>query len=287
MSHGHHDIALDTLRAIFAILDGAMFAKPGGTMRYWLPAVLVLVAGATAHAAPDEQDTPASIQGPRGDPDFLFGRPDGTFGVRGSWIFNREGSDWYDFVTDQLTIDRGAFNTPAITLEVGFFLSPRFDVLAGVDISSTSTSSEYRRFVDNNRLPINQNTDLKGTTISGSLKYALIPRGREVGSVAWVPSSVVPYVGAGGGVHWFKLLQQGDFVDFVDLSVFSDAFVSSGWSPSAHVFGGADVKLHKRLYLTVEARYEWAKGDLGGDWIGFDPIDLSGLHLGTGINVVF
>jgi hypothetical protein len=264
-----------------------MFAKPGGIMRFWLPAVLILLAGGTAHAAPGQQDQSAPTEGSRRSPDFLFGRPDGTFGVRGSWIFNRAGSDWYDFVTDQLTIDDGAFNAPAITLEVGFLLSPRLDVLAGVDISGASTNSEYRRFVDNNRLPINQRTELRGTTISGSLKYALIPRGREVGSVAWVPTSVVPYVGAGGGAHWFRLEQQGDFVDFVDLSVFSDVFRSSGWSPSAHVFGGADIKLHRRLYLTVEARYEWAAGDLGADWIDFDPIDLSGLHVGTGINVVF
>jgi hypothetical protein len=256
-------------------------------MRYWLPAVLILFAGAPSYAAPDEQDQQISSSEPRQSPDFLFGRPDGTFGVRGSWVFNRAGSDWYDFVTDQLTIDDGAFNAPGITLEVGFILKPRLDVLAGVDITSASTDSEYRRFVDNNRLPINQRTELRGTTISGSLKYSLIPRGREVGSVAWVPNSVVPYVGAGGGAHWFKLTQQGDFVDFVDLSVFPDAFISSGWSPSAHVFGGADVKLHKRLYLAVEARYEWAKGDLGRDWIDFDPIDLSGLRLGTGINVVF
>jgi hypothetical protein len=263
-----------------------MFAKPG-IMRYWLPAVLILLAAVPSYAAPDGQDQPDPGSGSRRSPDFLFGRPSGTFGIRGNWVFNRGGSDWYDFVTDQLTIDKGAFNAPGVTLEVGFLLKPRLDVLAGVDFSGTSTDSEYRRFVDNNRLPINQRTELRGTTISGSLKYFLVPRGREVGSVAWVPNTVVPYVGVGGGTHWFKLTQQGDFVDFVDLSVFSDAFVSSGWSPSAHVFGGADVKLNKRMYLTVEARYEWAKGDLGRDWIDFDPIDLSGLHVGTGINFVF
>src|SRR5262245_5326159 len=273
MSQGHHETAVGPFWPIPAILHGAMFAKTGAIMRYWLPAVLVLVAGATAHAAPDEQDAPASIQRPRGDPDFLFGRPGGTFGIRGSWIFNREGSDWYDFVTDQLTIDRGALNAPAVTLEVGFSLSPRFDVLAGVDFSGSSTSSEYRRFVDHNRLPINQRPELKGTTISGSVRYALIPRGREVGSVAWVPSSIVPYVGAGGGAHWFKLNQQGDFVDFVDLSVFSDVFVSSGWSPSAHVFGGADVKLHKRMYLTVYARCAWTKGSLSCACIEVDALE--------------
>jgi hypothetical protein len=263
-----------------------MFAQ-GSFMRHWLTAMLVLLGVVGAQAAPAEQDSPVPVQAPRRSPDFLFGRPDGTFGIRGSWIFGRAGSDWYDFVTDHLTIDDGAFNAPAVTFEVGFFLAPRLDVLAGVEISSTSTNSEDRHFVDNNRLPITQRTDLHGTTISGSVRYTLVPRGREVGSVAWVPNTIVPYVGAGGGAHWFKLTQQGDFVDYVDLSVFSDSFNSSGWSPSAHVFGGADVKLHKRLYLTVEARYEWTAGDLGRDWIGFDPIDLSGLRLGTGINVLF
>jgi len=168
-----------------------MFAKPGGIMRYWLPAVLVLVAGNTAYAAPDEQDAPASVQRPRENPDFLFGRPAGTFGIRGSWIFNREGSDWYNFVTDQLTIDRGAFNAPAVTLEVGFSLSPRFEVLAGVDFSGSSTSSEYRRFVDNNRLPINQRTELKGTTLSGSDREAA-KAATKMASTIWPPSNARP-----------------------------------------------------------------------------------------------
>jgi hypothetical protein len=255
-------------------------------MRLWLPAFFVLLAG-TAQAAPGEQDSPAPVQTPRRNPDFLFGRPDVSLGIRGDWVFSRGGSDWYDFVTDQFTIDDGAFNAPGITFELGFSVTPKIDVVGGIDFSSTSTSSEYRDLVDNNRLPITQTTELWGTRISGSLKYALVPRGRDVGSLAWVPNTVVPYVGAGGGAHWFRLRQQGDFVDYQDLSIFTDVFRSSGWSPSAHVFGGADIRVYRRLYLTVEARYEWASGDLGADWIDFDPIDLSGLRVGTGINVVF
>ena len=256
-------------------------------MRYWTPVVFVLFAAVVAHAETPGQSTQPPAQTPRKSPDFLFGRPDGSIAVRGSWIFSRGGSDWYDFVTDQLTIDRGAFTAPAVTFEVGFYVTPRVDVLAGIDFSSTSTNSEYRNLVDNNRLPITQQTELRGTTISGSVKYALTARGREVGSVAWVPNTLVPYVGAGGGAHWFGLTQRGDFVDYVDFSIFPDVFESSGWSPSAHVFGGTDIKLNRRLYLNIEARYEWADGDLDAQWIGFDPIDLSGLRIGTGINVIF
>src|SRR5688500_12150304 len=113
-------------------------------MRHWLPALFLLLVGSTVQAAPGEQDRPAATQAARSSPDFLFGRPDGSVGIRGSWIFSRAGSDWYDFVTDHLTIDKGAFNAPAVTFEVGFFLTPRIDIVAGVDVSNTSTSSEYR-----------------------------------------------------------------------------------------------------------------------------------------------
>jgi len=142
-----------------------MFAKPAGIMRIWLPALLVLLTGAAAYAGPDEQGSSSSA--PRKSPDFLFGRPDGSIGIRGSWVFSRAGSDWYDFVTKQLTVERGDFNGPELAFDVGFAVKPRLDIMAGVDVSNASTSSEYRDFVDNNRLPIEQKTELRGTTITG------------------------------------------------------------------------------------------------------------------------
>jgi hypothetical protein len=256
-------------------------------MRYQLPAALAIAAtilvmppsaGAQSRPGPDL---------PSGNPDFLFGRPEGSVSVRTGWVFNRAGSDWFDFVTDQLTIDKGQFNNANIGVDVAVALTPRLDVVGSMDFSKSAVDSEYRDLVDNNRLPITQRTDLQGLNLGASVKYSLTPRGREVGRLAWVPNTVIPFVGAGGGVYWFRLRQAGDFVDYVDLSVFTDVFRSTGWTPSAHVFGGSDIKLYRRLYLTVEARYIWANADLGADWIDFDPLDLSGLRLGTGINVVF
>src|SRR5262245_28755082 len=119
MSQGHHRSAADSP----AKIPGPCLARclpAGRRMRYCLPAVFVLFTAAVAHAEPGGQNTPPPVQTPRRSPDFLFGRPDGSIAVRGSWIFSRGGSDWYDFVTDQLTIDRGAFNAPAVTFEVGF-----------------------------------------------------------------------------------------------------------------------------------------------------------------------
>jgi hypothetical protein len=64
-------------------------------------------------------------------------------------------------------------------------------------------------------------------------------------------------------------------------------FTAEGWTPSAHVFGGADIQLYKRLYFSLEGRYLWASGELGTDFVDFDPIDLAGFRLAGGINVLF
>jgi hypothetical protein len=225
---------------------------------------------------------------PRRDtPDFLFGRPDGSVGVRGGWLFARAGSDWFDFVSDQLTLDRRDFNAPGIAADVSVFLRPRIDAVVGMEYNAASTPSEYRDFVDNNRLPITQETELRHVALTGSLKFALTERGRQVGNFAWVPHSVVPYVGGGGGALWYRLEQVGDFVDFVDRSVFTDVFRSEGWAPTGHVFGGVDVKLTRRLFVTFDGRYIWAKPSLGREFIDFDPIDLSGFRTSAGVNLVF
>jgi hypothetical protein len=219
-------------------------------------------------------------------PDFLFGRPAGSLAVRGSWLLSRAGSDWFDFVTDQLTLNRGDFNAPGIAADVGITISDRLEAVIGTGFSQSSATSEYRRFVDNDRLPINQSTRLRQADVTGSLKIGLV-RGRRISSLAWIPPGINPYVGAGGGMLWYGLSQTGDFVDFTDFSVFTDVFESKGWTPTAHVFGGVDVRIARRLYATVDARYRWAAPSLTSEWVDFDPIDLSGLRLSAGINVPF
>lgn len=224
---------------------------------------------------------------PPPNPDFVFGRPKGSLVVRSGWLFARTGSDLFDFVQSQLTIGRNDFNAPALAVDIGAAASGRVDVLFGFEYSRATINSEYRHLVDNNRLPIAQRTRLQQMNLSTSAKIALIPRGREVGRLAWIPRPVAPYVGAGAGFLRYDFDQSGDFVDFVDLSVFGATLRSSGWTPSTHVFAGADIKLRRRLFLTAEARYLWARAPLGQDFSGFDRIDLSGAKVTAGVNVLF
>ena len=224
---------------------------------------------------------------PQGDPDFLFDRPRGSVGVRGGWLFERAGSDLFTFVQEQLTVEPNAFNAPTLAVDVGVAVAPRTEAVFGVAFGGGTVRSEYRDLVDNDRLPITQATRLRQTNLSASVKLALTPRGQEVGSLAWVQSPATPYVGAGVGALWYEFHQTGDFVDFLDLSVFSDTFQSNGWAPSAHVFAGVDVKLARRVFLTGEGRYLWSQAELGPDFSSFQPIDLTGFKLTVGINYLF
>ena len=221
------------------------------------------------------------------DPDFLFGRPHGTLAIRTGQMRPRAGSDLFTFVEKQLTVDRKDFNAPTIGFDVDIAVAPFATVVAGLDFSRSKTASEYRDFVDNNRLPIQQTTELRETNLSGSIKIDLAPRGREVSQHAWIPSMITPYVGVGVGAMHSSFIQDGDFVDFTDSSVFPHTYSSTSWSPSTHVFGGVDVKAWKRVYFNGEARYLWSNADLGLDFSGFKPMDLAGFRVTGGIRYMF
>jgi hypothetical protein len=225
-----------------------------------------------------------------GTPDFLFGRPRASIGLRGSRVFARAGSDLFRFVEQNLTVDRHDFNAPAVAADLGIRVTERLDAVFGVEVSQKSIASEYRHLVDNNRQPITQTTRLREVNLGGSVRVALRPRGRGVSRFAWIPARVTPYAGGGGGALWYELTQSGDFVDALappPQPIFSDLFQSKGWTPSAHAFGGVDIRFWRGWYMTFDGRYLWASARLGRDFQGFDPVDLAGFRLSAGVNVLF
>lgn len=248
-----------------------------------LVAGLLLAAPSLATARGDDEQR---AQG-RSTPDFLFGQPRATLGVRGSLGLPRAGSDLFDFLTRQLTIDKSDLRSSGFATDFGIRLTPRVDLLFGFEASRAAHASEYRDFVDNDFRPIEQSTTLNTANLTAGVRVALLPRGRQISQLAWIPRAVTPYVGAGAGFIRYEFRQTGDFVDFQDLNVFRDVFESKRWTPSAYVSGGVDARLFRQIYLTTDARYLWASGDLGDDFVGFAPMDLAGLRLSAGINFVF
>ena len=255
-------------------------------------AVTVFATAPSEVRAQRDNDPTTDTQTIDRSPDFLFGRPSVTVGVRGLWRQSSGDSEIFDFVQDELTLEKNDFNAPGIFLDLAFPVTGRLDALFGFEFSRSSALSEVRDFVEDNDLPIEQITDFTQVNLTGSVEFALLPRGREIGRYAWIPSRIVPYVGAGGGFLWYEFLQEGDFVDTINCDdfgcpIFSARLVSSGWTPSAHVAGGVDVRLTNRLYASGEVRYQWAQTEMSRDFIGFDDIDLSGLRIMGGIQYSF
>ena len=254
----------------------------------WL--LILILPTPVAAAAGDNEAAGATTAAGSAQPaerDFLFGRPRTVVGIAGGWLVGTERGELFDFIRDELTVEDGDFDTGAVRFLAGRAVAPRLDLLAEVGVSRATVLSEYREFVDIDDLPIPQTTEFTRVPVGGSLRLWLVPRGREIGRFAWVPTRVAPYVGVGGGGQWYRFLQFGDFVDFVDLGIFSEAFESSGWAWSGHLFGGASIMLTRQLFLTIEARQHWARTPLSNDYVGFEDIELDGLRITAGLEFVF
>lgn len=218
---------------------------------------------------------------------FLFRKPVGAFIVRGGFASAMARGDLYSFLENQFTIDKGDFRSPSLGADLLVAVAPRVDLDFGVGVSGNKTNSEFRHFVGTDDLPIQQSTALTRVPLTAGARIYLAPKGRSIGQFAWIPNKIVPYVGAGGGMMWYRLHQGGEFIDFQTTDVFDDEFESSGWAPTAHGMAGVDYTLTPRLALTGEARYTWAKTQLGTDFTGFDGIDLSEFGVTVGLNVRF
>ncbi len=254
----------------------------------------ILVALAFASLSPigaEASATPPASQ----DPDFLFAAPRYTAGFRAGWSLARAESDLFDFTRELLTVGDGDFDAPTFAADFAWVLNQRLDAVFGFEYSRSSTTSEFRDFVGSDDLPIVQETKLTKFPLTASLKFYPVPRGKEVSRYAWVANSAAPYVGAGVGLQWYKFEQVGEFIDCTDPSlvecidqpIFEDTLASSAWAPTVHVFGGVDVKLGRKMFLTVEGRYAWADAKVKGDFIDFDPIDLTGFGITAGIYWIF
>ena len=156
-------------------------------MQRLAPAFLLMIAPAF-HGA-------AAAQEP--DADFLFGKPRGSLTARGGWQMASASSDIYDFFGEELTIEKSDFDSFVFGADGSFAIASRVDLVAGFEITKASVDSEYRDFVDENDLPILQETGLMIVPVTLSAKLYLTPRGREVSRYAYVPSKVRAYVGGG------------------------------------------------------------------------------------------
>lgn len=261
-----------------------------GLLAACLTAAVPVMDGGTAFGADGPKDEPAAaaVQPPSaGDrPDFLFGQPRGMVGISGGWL-RAEGGAKEDgllrFFRDQLTIGARGYDSPLFRFAFGASVSSRVDLVFDVDVSRSRAVSEYRGFTEGG-LPIDQTTELTQVPLNAGVRFWVLPRGRRVGRLAWVPNTLAFHVGAGVGARWYRLAQFGDFV-YDDFEIESDRYVSQGWAASRHVAAGVSIRLSPRVFAVADVRRVWSQRELADEFSG--RLDLDGLQMTGGIEFVF
>ena len=218
---------------------------------------------------------------------FSFNRPKVTLGLQLGYSVPRAGSEIFDFTYDYLTIEKSDFNAPHFGGELGVLLVERLDIVLGLGYERSQTQSEFRDWEGDDDLPIQQETRFTRIPLTLGVKAFPFARGRRISSLSWIPNRWNPYLGAGAGIGWYRFEQTGEFVDFETLDIFYDEFESKGSSFVAYLSAGLDYSLNPRWVVTGEARYSWGSAEMGGDFVGFDRIDLAGFRFAAGFAVRF
>jgi hypothetical protein len=234
--------------------------------------------------------SPQLLNGQGTGDDFLFHAPKVTLSFNFGYGIPSAGSDLFDEVIGTYTLEKGDFHAPVIGGGLAFFLNERMDLAFDLSFAKSSTYSEYTDFVGSDDLPIEQETQFTRVPLTVSFRYFLMDRGREIGSLSWIPTTWAPYIGVGGGRMYYEFEQTGDFIDFGEDNwpIFYDSLLSEGWAWVGHVFGGLQWALSPQWVLTAEGRYSLADADLDRPAFGgYEPLDLSGFQGTIGFGIRF
>lgn len=226
---------------------------------------------------------PLGAQAASGD-GYLFGEPIASVTFRLGYARPSAGSDLFGYTTNLLSLSKGDFAGVELGADLGFMQGSHLEWLLSADVASRTADSDYRDYIGSDGKPINQSTTFVRVPVLFGVRYWLTPPGTRIGKLAWVPARIAPFVGLQGGMMWYEFRQNGDFVDFKNgNSVFAGDLHSNGWAPTAAVSAGVSVALNPHFSLLTQARYLYASRTMSADFVGFQPIDLSGLSMTVGL----
>jgi hypothetical protein len=220
---------------------------------------------------------------------YLFKQPNGSFVMRGGYEPSRATGEGFDVLRRETTLGDNSFNSFNLGFDLNFLLTRSVDLTFTVDLSSRASTSEYREWEENGQ-PIVHESQLDRVGLGAGFRYNLLPRGRQISSLAYIPAKTVPYIGATAGVMWYEFTQSGDFVEVVNDStgnIFSDELASHHYGFMGQVFGGIERRLTARWSVLGEARFTQSNSKFTKDYLGLGSLQLSGLALNLGASVRF
>lgn len=243
---------------------------------------LALLAIASIASFPTAADAQSALE--RG---YLFKPPAATITLFGGFAQASASSDIFAQSFDELTLGRQDFAGSDRGVDVAITLNGRTDIVFSVAGNSVRRRSAFRDWVDQDGRDIEQTTRFSRTPIGIGARYYLRDRGRMIGSRAWIPTRLLPYVGASVGGMRYRFVQYGDFIDPGTLDVFRDEFKAEGVAMFGQASAGAAWSIIPEMQIVGDLRYTYARGSLGRDFAGFDRIDLSGVTTAVGLAIRF
>ncbi|MCU0235022.1 MAG: hypothetical protein MUE90_13450 [Thermoanaerobaculales bacterium] len=232
-------------------------------MRHLTTRVLVIAAALCGLAAAD-----AAAQGNWQPGDF------GAVRLR-LGVFTPQGSSefWDDYFSD-FTGSTDDLEDLSFGADYLWRTSRSSGLLFGMSFYEGSTTVAYRDWVDADGFDIRHATELSLTDLSAAYVVRAGGRGAH------------PYIGAGGGLLWWRFLEEGEFIDFGDpeLPIVWASYLADGLTWELFALAGLEVPLAPSWGAFFEGRYRWAEDDLGDDFAGFGTIDLSGWELAAGFS---
>ena len=191
--------------------------------------------------------------------------------------------------TTSLDFEIGDFGAWTLFGEWNIAFNRHVEASAGLGYYRQTVNSRYRDLV---------NQAAGNSDILQDLKLQQIPITGLVRFLFGGPGKVQPYAGAGLSAIRFQYVEEGEFVDPVDLSIFCAGtpgcpfprFEASGFAFGPVFVGGVRLPIGGDIYaFTAEGRWTLVDGDTGGSDAGFlgDRIDLGGFSFNMGLLIRF
>lgn len=173
------------------------------------------------------------------------------------------------------------FEDLSLTVDYQRMVGQHIGVMLSGGYYEASTEQAYLDLVDGAGNDIVHTTRLQRAAFTVGL--VVYPLGRGV--------VVVPYFGGGLGTYFWRLEEDGEFIDFnADPPAifqpdppFTDEEVTFG----SFLVAGFEIPVGANWTLFAEGRLHRAEHELGGDFNGFGDLDLSSTDVGVGAAVSF
>lgn len=236
----------------------------------WMAGALMLCAAVGGAASAAAEDSP-----PYYPPPQHYGHgPDMSFRLRLGLFTPSGDSDYWKDAHDEFTTKTSDFEDLVGGMDFIWGVHAPVGVMFSADYYQGKNDMSYRDFVDVAGRDIFHTTELEISPVTAGIVVRLAPQGFPV----------QPYVGGGGGLYFWHLDETGDFIDFGGVNnIFSDTFHDDGTTFGGYALVGLDVPISTYFSLFGEARWDWAKDDLTGDFAGLGKLDLGGRRITGGV----